>query len=230
MSLFAFGKRFIKSHPTLLRISSQGFNFIARNRRKINGHSNQIVNMGGFLQKCNIEICGDNNTIIISPKCYLIETSIKIFGNNNTIKLDRQVCAHYGELYIEDDNGEIEIGDNTLITGQTHLAVIEGTKIIIGCDCLFSSNIDLRTGDSHSILDENGKRINKSKDIVVGNHVWIGTKTILLKGSCLADNSILGAGSVLSKAITERNVAVAGNPAQIIKRNINWEKERIRFE
>lgn len=116
----------------------------------------------GVLRKCKIEICGDNSTIHISPKCYLIETSIKIYGNNNTINLNRQFCIHNGELYIEDDNGEIEIGDNTLITGRTHLAVIEETKIIVGCDCLFSSNIDLRTGDSHSILDENSKRINKS--------------------------------------------------------------------
>lgn len=230
MSLFAFGKQFIKDHPSFLNISSKAYCLLAKNCQKIRGYNNRIVNMGGFLRKCRIEVVGDNNTIEISPKCYFIETSIKIYGNNNIIKIKEQVCIHNGELYIEDNNGEISIGENTLICGKTHLAVIEGTRIDIGCDCLFSSNVAFQTGDSHSILDENGMRINKSKDIIVGNHVWIGTRTILLKGSSLSDNSILGAGSILSKAISEKNVVVAGNPAQIIKRNINWERNRIGIE
>lgn len=48
MSLFAFGKQFIKNHHSLLVISSQGYNLIARNHRKIKGRNNQIVNMGGL--------------------------------------------------------------------------------------------------------------------------------------------------------------------------------------
>lgn len=131
------------------------------------------------------------------------------------------------EIHIEDNNNEIIIGKNTSISGKTHLACIEGSKIIIGEDCMFSSDITFRTGDSHSIVDLNGNRINPSMDIIIGNHVWVGNRTIITKGSKVSDNSIIGTGSIVSKIFEEPNIIIAGVPAKKIKGEVSWLRERI---
>ena len=74
-------------------------------------------------------------------------------GNNCRILFGRDSNLNDVTLYIEDDGGRIELGKHTTITGKTELAVIEGKSITIGDDCLFSSDITFRVGDSHSILD-----------------------------------------------------------------------------
>ena len=130
-------------------------------------------------------------------------------------------------LQIEDDNNSIQIGEHTSLTGKTHLAAIEGTSIIIGDDCLFSSDLHFRTGDSHSIVDLNNNRINPSKDIVIGNHVWIGTKVTCLKNVKVSDNSVVAAGTILCKQHKESNVIIGGVPGKVIKQNINWTSKRI---
>ena len=131
------------------------------------------------------------------------------------------------EIHIEDDNGAILIGKNTTIAGFTHLACIEGTSITIGEDCMFSKDITFRTGDSHSIVDEEGRRINPSKDIFIGNHVWVGNRVIVTKGSYVSDNSIIGTGSIVSKVFEEPNIIIAGVPAKKVKEKVNWLRTRI---
>lgn len=92
---------------------------------------------------------------------------------------------------------------------------------------MFSKDIVFRTGDSHSIVDENGIRINLSKDISIGNHVWVGNMVIVTKGAFVGDNCILGTGSIVTKAFRESNVILAGSPARIVKERINWLRKRI---
>lgn len=92
---------------------------------------------------------------------------------------------------------------------------------------MFSYNIELRTGDSHSIIDlETNKRINFAEDIVIGNYVWIGAHCIILKGVEIGDNCIVGTNSIITKSICQNSLSV-GIPAKIVKRNVTWKKERI---
>lgn len=118
-------------------------------------------------------------------------------------------------------------GRGTYFAGKIHLAAIEGTRIEIGNDCLFSSEIVFRTGDSHSILDMDGNRINASKDIIVGNHVWVGHRALINKGVTIEDDSIIGTGAIVTRSFCEKNVVIAGVPAKIIKSNVNWDVKRL---
>ncbi|MEG2871366.1 MAG: hypothetical protein RR875_07440, partial [Clostridium sp.] len=152
---------------------------------------------------------------------------IYIVGNNNTIEIGENTHITNGELWIEDDNNKIIIGSNTSLCGKIHLACIEGCTIAIGDNCLFSSDIVFRTGDSHSILDLDGNRINPAQDIIIKNHVWIGNKVIVTKGASIAENSIVGTGAIVTKKFDETNVVITGVPAKITKENINWSVERI---
>lgn len=127
---------------------------------------------------------------------------------------------------MEDNKNEIYIRDNTKICGSTQLAAMEGTCIKIGKDCLFSSDVELRTGDSHAVKNLQNERINKSKNIMIGDYVWIGHKVIVLKGVQIENNTIVGIGSVVTKSPKKEYVAIAGNPAKIVKEKVTWSNIR----
>ncbi|MDY4635691.1 MAG: acyltransferase [Candidatus Limivicinus sp.] len=177
----------------------------------------------GLLQNLHIRIKGENNSICIEECARLKNCRIYINGSNNRIVIHSSCMLIDTELYLEDDYGLIEIGSGTQICGKTQLALIEGCTIRIGENCLFSSEIMLRTGDSHSILDMDGKRINPSQSIVLGDHVWVGNRVSILKGTMIADDTIIGTGSIVTKSFPEGHCAIAGNPAKMIKNDINWD-------
>ncbi len=92
----------------------------------------------------------------------------------------------------------------------------------------FSYDVDLRTGDSHSIINLNtNKRINYAKDVTVGNHVWVASHVSILKGVAIPSNSIIATRSLVTKSFNQEYVLIAGSPAEIRKENITWKKERI---
>lgn len=109
---------------------------------------------------------------------------------------------------------------NTFITA-------EGTKIIIGDECVFSINIKLICGDGHTIFDtETGKNLNSAPEmihsIIVHKHVWIGANVVLLDGTEIGADSVVGAGSIVNKEFPE-NCIIAGNPAKVIHKNRTWD-------
>lgn len=148
-------------------------------------------------------------------------------GKNNKIVIGDNVRLRNVTFWFEDDDNEIVIGDNTTMEGNTQLAACEGTKIVIGNDCMFAHNVNFRTTDSHSVINEDGERINPAKDIFVGNHVWIGTDALILKGTNIPDNCIVSAKALVASHEYERNSIIGGIPAKQIKCNVSWLRERI---
>ena len=186
----------------------------------------KLVNNGAVRIKCKIRSRG-NNTIILHKGAVLRHTTIKIQGSNNIIEIGECVKINCGDIHIEDNGNSVIIDEGTNICGRTHLACIEGRSIKIGKDCLFSSEIVIRSGDSHSILDMDGNRINPSEDIVIHDHVWIGHRALVNKGVVIPKNSVVGTGAIVTKPFEEENVVIAGVPAKIVKHNINWKHERV---
>ena len=76
--------------------------------------------------------------------------------------------------------------------------------------------------DAHTVRDMEGKLINDDKPIIIGNHVWIGCRSLVLKGTEIADNNIIAAQSVLNKKYLGTNCIFAGHPAIVVKQNIAW--------
>lgn len=179
-----------------------------------------------FTSTTVINPAGNNNKIIVSPGARLSECSFYFSGDNNTVFIGEKCKLNKVKFWLEDSGNEISLGAGTTTSGDCEFAVIEGTKITVGEDCMFSSDIRVCTGDSHSILKE-GERINASEDVVIGNHVWVGTKADILKGSAIADGSVVGTRALVSGAFDEENIIIAGVPAKKIKENISWKRERI---
>jgi carbonic anhydrase/acetyltransferase-like protein (isoleucine patch superfamily) len=182
-----------------------------------------------ILYNCTFDVAGEHNKIVIGELSILNNVKFYIRGNNNNIDISRRVSFHKGGLvWVEDHDCQAIIGQNTTIE-DSHFAITEPySKIRIGEDCMFAYDIDLRTGDSHSIIDSISKqRINYAKDINIGNHVWIASHVSILKGVSIADNSVVATRAVVTKTFTEKNILIGGMPAKKIKENIDWKRERL---
>ena len=187
------------------------------------------INKSALLFNCTFDIIGNNNEIEINEISVLNNVSFFIRGDNNKIKIGK--CVRFnrgGSVWIEDYNCEAVIGDNSTFE-NSHIAVTEpNSKIIIGEDCMFAYDIDLRTGDSHSIIDSvTNERLNYAQNINIGNHVWIASHVSILKGVHIADNSVVATRAVVTKSFIDNNILIGGMPAKKLKENINWDRQRI---
>lgn len=176
-----------------------------------------------------IVVTGDGNHVVLGSSS-VRESGFALFGDGNRVLIGGVGAYQSLSVVCEDSGNEVLIGDGTEVSGLTELIAMEGTRIIVGDGCLFSGRVRARTGDSHSVIDLEGQRINPSEDIVIGNHVWVGQDVTVLKGVTVADSCILGAAAVVTRKFDRPNCVIAGNPAAIVREGIDWRTERMRCE
>lgn len=221
----------------------------------INGKDNEInCKQEAFISQANLWVCGDtnrvsvgenttlygnsyqlihidgsDNTILVGNGCNLRNSTFFIWGSNNTIILEDNISAYELHIHIEQNDNVIHIGESTTFHGRDghpiDIALDEATTIEIGRDCMFSNNIHIRSTDSHSIVDMQGKRTNPAQNVYIGSHCWIGMNVLLLKGTSISNNSVIAASSVCIKKYNESNCVIAGNPARIVKNDIDWNRK-----
>lgn len=219
-------KKFLEQHSKIACFLAVVYRILYGTRKKIKGTGNKVSLRACFLKKCCIEIVGNNNQIQIDERCVFEKCHIYICGNHNRIVIGKECKCTQLEIWIEDDKNKVFFGNNTRVTGKTHLAVTEGRTLQIGKRCLLASDITIRTGDSHSIINESGKRCNQAADVTIGDHVWIGENVFILKGTTIGQDTVVGTGSVVTKSLPQKVVA-AGNPASVRKEHTTWDSERI---
>lgn len=114
---------------------------------------------------------------------------------------------------------EIVIGEDTGMSGGS---ICAASSIRIGAGCLIGANVTLADTDFHALNPDN-RRYNKNPDeiavapIMVEDNVFIGADVFILKGVTIGKNSVIGAGSVVTRDVPENSIA-AGNPARVVKR------------
>lgn len=121
-------------------------------------------------------------------------------------------------------NATLTLGEGFNITGDSE--IICEKAITFGRQCLLSWNILLMDTDYHHILDDDGQSINPPKPITIGNNVWIGCRTTILKGVSLPDNTVVAATSTITRSVAESNCIVAGHgkSIEILRRNVSWKE------
>lgn len=122
------------------------------------------------------------------------------------------IVARYG--------GSIEIGDGFGISGSTIYSfdsVKIGKNATIGANCKIIDN-DFHPLDAEKRNANLNEEFTKRAPVKIGDNCFIGMNSIILKGTTLGDNVIVGAGSVVHGTFPS-NCIIAGNPAKIIKEN-----------
>jgi acetyltransferase-like isoleucine patch superfamily enzyme len=198
--------------------------------RSIRGDDNKVRYKDARLDSVKFDIIGNRNRIIIKPGCLINNVTFFIRGDGHRI-LIKSHCRFNGggSIWLEGENCSLEIGRQSTFE-NVHLALTEqGSKLSIGRNCMFAYSIEVRTGDSHSVISrETNERINHAKDINIGDHVWVAAHCIILKGVSIAADSIVATGAVVTKSFDAGGIVIGGNPAVILKEGITWSRERLR--
>ncbi|RZK63597.1 MAG: sugar O-acetyltransferase [Pedobacter sp.] len=147
----------------------------------------------------------------------LLKELLGSIGKN--IAIDTPFYCDYGR--------HITIGDNVII--NINCTFVDCNKIDIGNNVLIASNVQIYTAthpvDTSERLIENGAETENipffrtyALPIKIGDNVWIGGGVIILPGVTIGKNSVIGAGSIVTRSIPENSVAF-GNPCKVIREN-----------
>lgn len=180
------------------------------------------------MKKTTVKLSGQGNQLVIAKGAVITNCEIRLSGKNNKIYIGENVRFRSGKIYLKDtENQTISIGADTTVEGA-YLLVDEAASIKIGQDCMLSTDIIIRVGDKHSILDSQTKlRINPAKDVILEDRVWLGRAVQILKGTHLQPETVVGACSVVTSKFSEGHCVVAGMPARIVKKNTHWHRDLI---
>jgi acetyltransferase-like isoleucine patch superfamily enzyme len=172
-------------------------------------------------------IKGSGNKLKFGNDCTIRNTKIEIYGNNNIISFGEKAKVYEGlEILVRFDNCMIIVGDKSDIGSAKIQLGEKNTKVIIGKDCMLSRDIVISTSDFHSIIDlEKGIRINRAKDVIIGDHVWLGNGTKVNKGASIGKDSIVAARSLVPGKSFGINSLIGGIPSKLIKSNVNWDRK-----
>lgn len=136
-----------------------------------------------------------------------------------------------------DKNSSLCINGHCSIFYGCDIVLFENSKLIIGnsfinsdakirCHSLISIGNDCAISHDFTIMDSNAHYLNgdnKTKPVIIKDNVWIGTRVTILSGVVVGEGAVIAAGSVVTKDVPEKCL-VAGNPARVIKRDIEWHK------
>lgn len=107
----------------------------------------------------------------------------------------------------------IEIGEN--FYSNHNLVILDANKVTFGDNVQIGPNCGFYTS-GHPLDYKTRKKLEFAKPIKIGNNVWIGGNVVVLPGVTIGDNTVIGAGSVVTKDIRSNMLAV-GNPCKVIK-------------
>jgi acetyltransferase-like isoleucine patch superfamily enzyme len=171
---------------------------------------------------------------IIIMSYNLIRISIlKIFYNKSfnssmiqNIHPSTEICINKGKLELKNsiftrrnvtfraESGNLKIGTSFFNQGCCITAM---KNIVIGNDCLFGPNVVIVDHDhNYSYLDNKRGNNYLMGEIIIGNNVWVGANTTILRGSIIEDGAVIGAGSVI-KGFIKKNTVVCSKKENITK-------------
>jgi maltose O-acetyltransferase len=120
--------------------------------------------------------------------------------------------------YVEATHEEtqIDVGDETLFNNGVTLRA-EGPGICIGRDCLFGWSVNVLDSDFHDLRPSRRRSgTPATSHVTIGNNVFLGANTHVLKGVKIGDDTVVGAGSVVLRSLPA-GVIAGGNPARVIR-------------
>jgi len=185
---------------------SIGSFIISGNTRVSLGKNVKITNKGSF-------------TLGLQPEEFHVSTNPCVLGmgENSELAINGACRVGLGVVIVLLKDAFLELGNNVYINSNSTLVC--GKHIKIGDGSRISWNAEICDTDFHRIVREGSVT---SKPIEIGRNVLIGRRAMILKGVKVGEKSVVAAGAVVTKDVPE-NCLVAGVPARIVRRGIDWE-------
>ena len=153
------------------------------------------------------DLCFQYNQILpskIDERKNLIK---KLFGKTgNHFLVEQPFYCDYGY--------NIEIGEN--FYANVNVVILDGAKVTFGDNVFIAPNCGFYTAGHPFNVEQRNQGLEYALPIKIGNNVWIGADCSILPGVTIGDNTVIGAGSVITKNIPA-NVLAVGNPCKIIR-------------
>ena len=115
-------------------------------------------------------------------------------------------------------NGCVTIGKGGSVKPNTTFIIMN--ELVIGDNCIISWDCQFLDDDFHEI-NYPGKKEAKNS-ITIGDNVWIGCGVKIYKGTVIPNNCVVASNSILKGVYLEENTLIAGNPAKVVKQNVEW--------
>lgn len=187
-----------------------------------------VVQLGAQVELAGY-LFGHHNRVEIGDAAIPSRLRLRIHGNHNHVRI-----AHKAEIkdltivcgtHVPAHNVRVEIDEEfTIEVGGRFLLYNSGNRLSIGRECMFSNGVTIRCGESpHLIFDrDSGDYRDVSDGVFIGHHVWVGEDAYITKAVSIGDESIVGARSVVTRRFTDTHVALAGNPARVVREQVQW--------
>lgn len=157
-----------------------------------------------------------------------IINQLPIENKDEIVSLERQLFAKTGnDIYVcpplfVDYGCHVEIGDN--FYANMDCIFLDVNRIIIGNNVMLGPRVSLYTAGHPIDPEVRASELEFGKEIIIGDNVWIGGNSVILPGISIGNNSIVAAGSVVTKNV-EDNSIVGGNSAKLIRKINEQDKE-----
>ncbi len=132
---------------------------------------------------------------------------------DSNLNINGSFTLYYGCDVILFEGAELNVG-TTFINSDAKIRCHK--SITIGDDCAISHDFTIMDSNAHYLDGDN-----KTKPIIIEDHVWIGTRVTILSGVKVGKGAVIAAGSVVTKDVPAGSL-VGGNPARIIRENVEW--------
>lgn len=116
----------------------------------------------------------------------------------------------------------IEVGKNFF--ANYNCTILDVAKVVIGDNCQFAPNVSVYTAGHPLHPDTRNTLYEYGIEVTIGDNVWVGGNTVICPGVHIGSNSVIGAGSVVTRDVPEWSVA-AGNPCKVIRRITDKDKK-----
>ena len=117
-------------------------------------------------------------------------------------------------------SGTAAFGPGGYVNPDTKIVIAH--KLRVGTECAISWGCQIVDDDFHVLITD-PPAPKRPREIILGDHVWVGSNVSILKGTRIASGCVIAAGSVVTGIFDETGCLLAGVPAKVIRRGITWE-------
>ena len=139
-------------------------------------------------------------------------------GKRAKVTVNGAFIVYYGSDIHVLDNGILTLNEGFCNDG---VKIVCSKNVTIGRGCVIARDVIIRDYDAHRIISENYEY---AKDVIIGEHVWIGERALILKGVKIGNGAVIAAGAVVTKDVPAKCLA-AGVPAKVIRENVEWSRD-----